>query len=325
MGSYAYIKLDKANDYAGLHQALVKVIKQVVELKPGDRRKLAAEMKRRWEELAERYVSTPEDTTAKSDRNYVARYKRGMKVRVTDKGGIEFILDGFDAVAIESGWVPPKGSPGSRSRAEGILPIYGSTWSGHATDMRAYALNPHDPHGFAIGQVKHGTNKQTGESYMYAVVKMPLQQTAQQIADNYKSNITDLFIERAVKAGGSKDYARRKANKRAAMFVTGGMMGRDHVTGLDELKNVGDRVSDALTADMRKEQRKHDKPIYHGITKTTLADGKRKWLFSTFRTITTSDEQTRKRLWYTRGIKPAHILKKHIGEAFIEALAEVMS
>lgn len=296
-------------DYAEkIQQQFSGHIRDLTDVRPGKIRELASSIRRRWEELIDQYVKSPESTTAKGPRDYAKRYKAGIRVAIEGER-ILLVVKGFDAVSVERGWAPP--------RQRGDIWDGIGEWTGHERDMRTFLFSP----GYSSGSIGTVTNPKTGETYEHRVLRMPLNKPAEGLAKEYEQNLGDVFVS-MMERGGSVVHQRRRAKMMAAKFQVGG---HHHLQGWEKgisQLEVGERLGDFYTNKLEKEQRKHAKPILSGITRTVQADGTRRWLFSTYRRVTTSRSQVRKRVWFTSGIKPVNLIEKYMPQEVLNIIAE---
>lgn len=149
-------------------------------------------------------------------------------------------------------------------------------YDGHEHDMRVFMLTSKDRN----------------------VIKMKVARTAEQIAGEARDRAEHTMMELA-----GNEELRHTAKKRAQVI---------HDNILQGLRNldVGKSLSKRLTKEVGKERERHVQALYHKVSRTQHEDHARKFLFSTFRTITRSSRQMKRKLWFTKGNAPANLMPK---------------
>jgi hypothetical protein len=205
-------------------------------------------------------------------------YRKGMSIQ-PDGGEIVMRLQGFDAVKADVGWAPAQ-EPGG-SLKDGLR-----TYDGSEKDMRPSVL---------------GGAKQK-------IIRFDLAKSAQQVGDDYKKALTTVMM-----AGGiSKAHVKNETDYyRMALLRLKPPPGDTNAKGHDR---VGGVLADVYVDSkgmkfkyvMPKMLEKHRSSVHARITRTVKADGKRGWLYSIFRTMT-SDRDDR---WHTAGTPPSNVLDR---------------
>lgn len=212
------------------------------------------------------------NTTGAMGRDYVDRYKTAIGGQVEDEGRASFTLTGMPANRIEHGWAPD-----GPTMESGL-----GKYDGHEHDMRVFMLTSKDRN----------------------VIKMKVARTAEQIAGEARDRAEQTILKYA-----GNEKSRQYAATRAKVIQERILHGFQESKGLLDL-DVGESISRRLTKEIGKERTKHLRALYHRVTRTEHEDNARKFLFSTFRTITRSEKQMKRKLWFTKGNAPANLMPK---------------
>jgi len=203
---------------------------------------------------------------------YLKQYRDGIRIEDDAGGRIRLTVRGFDALKIEEGW----GAPPDGEREDGL-----GEYDGTMRDMRGFMLNNATP-------VEGGSK--TGAT-VYKRVNMEFAKGIDElVADARVGMMQQLFASRAT--------AYRRAAKLQQALGKLRRGGKGLSKKWDEYlpyEHTAGGASKHMTV----------KPLLSRAFKSR-ATGK----LSTIRTITDSNRQRSRRLWFTRGVKPFEILEK---------------
>lgn len=208
---------------------------------------------------------------------YLKQYRDGIKIEDDMGGRIRLTVRGFDALKIEEGW----GAPPDGEREDGL-----GQYDGTMRDMRGFMLVDATPieHTSKSGKSKSGAT-------VYKRINMAFAKGIDELVEDARVGMVEqLFTSRAT------SYRRAAKLERALGKLRRG--GKGLSKKWDEYlpyANTAGGESKHLTV----------KPLLSRAYKSR-ATGK----LSTVRTLTDSNKQRSRRLWFTRGVKPFEILEK---------------
>ena len=204
---------------------------------------------------------------------YLKQYRDGIKIEDDMGGRIRLTVRGFDALKIEEGW----GAPPDGEREDGL-----GEYDGTMRDMRGFMLTGAKP--VDGGKSKSGAT-------VYKRINMEFAKGIDELVADARAGMTEQLFT-----------ARSTAYKRAAKLERA--LGKLRRGGKGLSKKWDEYLPYANTAGGESKQWTV-KPLLSRAFKSR-ATGK----LSTVRTLTDSNRQRSRRLWFTRGVKPFEILEK---------------
>lgn len=259
-----------------------------------------------WRRVADEKLSNKKD--------YAQRYRAGISIEA-EGDQLRFVVRGFEASKIELGWGPPDGG----QYEDGL----GEWKPGPARDMRSFirmypvTTDAEDP---GNGGFKGAKN--------YARLTMGFAKTLSELTDDVRSKLQENFFasrdERKFGAKAGPKLARTRAKKLKG--------------ALSSLRTAsdgspGEPLDSYWNSLLPKQARKHNLPVLVGAfkfkrakTANDLAVGTSPSAMNTaslgtVRTITDSPDQLKRKLWFTRGVRPNHILRE-AQPRFIEIIVD---
>jgi hypothetical protein len=286
-----------------------------------------------WKKLINESSRVQNKTHAWRDTDYRAQYMSGVQHWRHKPNGIVFTLAGAEAHAVELGWAPPRSS----QWVDGI-----GTYDGEYKDLRPWLLNHSNPSVKIAGlRSDRGTSSRarpwqisaqeapeligetmskTGASvYRFLKFDAPAfgeitEQTADNIIKTNKVTENDQTDD-YVKNYNAQIEAGREAHKKALLRTA-----RHHISK-DRDGNITFKPIDYSHLPPAEDTfGEHVKWVYH---KPYLQNTKKfksmnqamrfivhKARFTVFRTITDSHQQIRRRVFFSKGIKPANLISE---------------
>jgi hypothetical protein len=256
--------------------------------------------------------------------DYNRDYKEGIQVWRRRGQDLVFALHGEKANAVELGWAPPKSS----EWGDGI-----GTYDGEVHDLRPWLLHSGHP------QVRHAKPKKDGPSSFatYRFLKFDAPKLSEMLETTAQHMVTMENAKHVAEhqtAMNDADRERMLGDARKKMQHTA----RSSV-GRDESGRIVFRPLDFKDVPPAPDTYgQHHRWIYHGATmqsevpfKTMRAAMKfimHQAQFTVFRTITDSESQINRKLFFSRGIAPAKLISDStspVVTAAREAIINIMS
>jgi len=328
---YRFFDAKKRLVYDGTdpHQLSAKII-ATLSVDKGKMRKIAKFAHSEWVRLASGGEYIEDKKHAWSDRDYRAEYLAG--IRVEDQGdGVVLSLQGPRANAVELGWAPPTTS----EWADGI-----GTYDGTHKDLRPWLLGAGDAtvkHVMARGKKKKADDDEgpdeldnTGVSKsgatMYRVIKFDAPSFSE-VVDHTAAHLAQLEdANRLLKHQAEMTEKQRTkliTSLRLEMMNKAMTAARNYVKNPEYDERTGmlkpfKPIDFSAVEPAQNTYGEHMKWVYNNAKTTeqapfkTLASAVRylmhKAKFSVYRTITDSDEQKGRRLFFSAGVAPAGII-----------------
>lgn len=266
-----------------------------------------------WKKMAQETDAIQEKSGVWRQTNYRDDYMRGIKNWNHRGQGMVFTLEGAEANAVEHGWAPPTSS----SWADGI-----GKYDGEYHDLRPWLLHSgHSSVRVVKGNDEEGTGKKSRSgATMYRILKYDtpalsqvIEQTSQHMLamENAKAFMQQ---QQAMSAREAKRFLKRK--QRELRHTARSQIDMTH-EGNIAFKPI-DFSELPPTPDAYGE---HVKWVYHQAYMTSenkpfqnMTQAMRhimnKAKFTVFRSITDSEQQKSRKLFYSKGIKPAKLMSE---------------
>jgi len=274
-----------------------------------------------WKKMARESDAIQEKSNPWRQTNYRDEYMRGIKNWNHRGNGMVFTLEGAQANAVEHGWAPPTSS----SWADGI-----GTYDGQAHDLRPWLLLSGHPSvriaglgSKGIDEVEPediGKKKSRSGANFYRVLKFDTPALSQVIEET----ATHMLAMENAKALTNQQAAMNEREARRFLKRTQKKLKHTARSMIDVDKdgNIAFKPIDFSELPPAPDTYgEHVKWVYHQAymnkdnkpfqsTTQAMRHIMHKAKFTVFRTITDSEKQQSRKLFYSKGIKPARLMSE---------------